>query len=172
MLSDNIKAIREIGIIDPDDKVEKTTNVNQKTVQRLVALHRHNSIFELCFLIAGFKPPINNIGFHEDHVEPKAPLATLLNPTNIFRGLNRPYVQAGADDNVYVYCLKVSETYKYLANMVCVAKLVESPEECVLAVYVERDQNNNLEIIHWEWVEVDETGKPIEWKTRYSECLQ
>lgn len=168
MLSQNVKSVTSVSIIDPVTKEKSIARPNRGSIQRTIGLHRQTQMFEFCYLIAGFKPPVNNIGFHEDGLEALPPEANLLNPTFIFRGLNRPYVKDGADDNVYVFCLRIEETYKYSADMVCVAKLVPAPTECLFAVYLHRDSEGNLEIYSWEWIEAGSDGKPLDSAERYT----
>src|SRR5690606_24907196 len=106
---------------------------NKGLIKRIASSRLNTKIFEFSYNICGMPPPVNNIGYHERETgaEDREADLGLVNASAIFRGINRPFIDDGFDSNVYVFVCKPRFTYKYVPHMVCAAKRIEAPSNCV-----------------------------------------
>lgn len=149
--------------------------VEPERVQQIAKLGRRTPLFELIYNVCGIRPPVNNIGYHEDDLFPDN-WGGMQHTHAIFKGLRRPMNNHGLDDRVYVYLMQPRYTYKYVPNMVCVAKRHPAPTGSVFAVYVTfKDETEFIggTIVNWEWVlsDPDSPQYPKGFETRYDQRI-
>lgn len=168
-LPDRVRGLQEAVGMHPSGGGVIKMPVNHSMVRQLVALHETRRLYELSYLVAGQRPEVNNIGFHENESDPGPQDSTLAAPKYIYCGIKRPFQQAGEDENICVHILEPEQTYKYVPSMVCVAKLVPVPDGLLFAVYSRELATDTYEILNWEWIEAGPDGKPVDADTRYDE---
>lgn len=149
--------------------------VESERVRQIAKLGRKTPLFELLYNVCGILPPVNNIGYHEADLFPDH-WGGMQHTHAIFKGLRRPMNNHGLDDRVYVYLLQPKYTYKYCADMVCVAKRFPAPAQSVFAVYVTFEDETDFTggvIINWEWVlsDSDAPQYPKEFDNRYDQRI-
>lgn len=168
--SDEISKIHAIKARHPSDSTrEIRAEAGSDLISQFASLRRTTKLYEYCFLIAGFRPPVNNIGYHEKMSGHSYSWPGMCSTHAVFKGLNRPFKEEGGDEDVFAYILNPEYTYEYTPSMVCVAKLVASPLNCVFVVYVKLIDDDSAEILNWEWVACADDMKPIDHETRYTE---
>jgi len=165
-----------IGGPSPDDPNKRITlQFSNMYIDKLKGVGRAQKLFEAWCHIVGEKPPINNIGHHEQYL-PDNDLIDLSDTIAVFQGLKRPQGIAYDGSNTYVYVLNPIFTYDRITNIVCMAKKVIVPRDWVFVVYITQqvslDKRNapaQWTIIGWEFVLADEAqpNLPANWKERY-----
>lgn len=168
-LPDRIRGLQEADGLHPSGNDPIKMPVSAAVVKQLVALHENRRLFELSYLIAGQRPEVNNVGFHENESDPGPQESSLAAPKYIYCGIKRPFQQEGEDGKICVHILEPTHTFKYVASMVCVAKLVPVPEGLLFAVYSREIGTNRFEILNWEWIEAGPDGRPVDAQDRYDE---
>lgn len=155
---------------DPGKQV--TLEVDASWILANAAYARRQPLMDFWALVQGTAPPVNNIGYHEGGTLPDLP--GLKAAHALFCGLKRPIDDADHDGEVYVFVTLPKLVYRYLADMVCVAKVREAPKNAVFACYVRRYQQETADgisgrILSWEWVRAEPTTPmlPQDWQERY-----
>lgn len=146
---------------------------------KLVSSRLLTKIFAAYSLIAKVLPPVNAIGYHEGYTEDTS-LMSINDAHALFKGIERP---RGGEENggsIYCFVIKASYNYSFLANMVCVAKKVSVPNNCVFVVYVKlggplQPDGNGVSgrITNWELVTADPADPtlPENYNERYNERI-
>lgn len=172
-LAEKIEKLRAIPAVDPSNPQSGSpVNVlpSETTVKRFIGNRQRTKLFELCYLLGGFPPPVNNVGMHERN-EPSAgapETSSLSSPEFLFQGLRRPFLEVGAENSVCVYVLKPIHTYEYIPDMACVAIRKAAPPGLCFVVYVRELNDGRFIAVNWEWVKCDSDGRPNEHQDRYN----
>ena len=157
---------------DRADRMVKLV-VEPERVRQLASLSRKTPLFELCYNVCGFRPPVNNIGYHEEGEYFPDHWGGLKHTHAIFRGLKRPMTEEGLDGTIYVYLVSPRFTYRFFPHMVCCAKREKAPDQAVFAAYVNfiDDDWNQGVILNWEWVAADPENclLPDNYRNRYEQ---
>lgn len=168
----NIGDLTTVAPSFDDPKKVMRLAVDATWVLNNAAHARRQPLMDFWALVQGTAPPVNNIGYHEAGVLPELP--GLRATHALFCGLKRPIDDTDHDGEVYVFVTLPTVMYRYLADMVCVAKAREVPRNAVFACYVRRYQQETEDgisgrILAWEWVKADpnEPNLPQDWQERY-----
>lgn len=174
-ISGQIGSFSGIPALDPENPTSATIFIipSSSSVKQFISNRQRTKLFELCYLLAGFPPPVNNIGMHEKgqaNIPPQA--SNMAAPAFLFQGLERPFQEESAEDEVWVYVLNPSHTYEYKPDMACVAIRRNAPQGCCFAVYVLKNDDGQFIAVNWEWVNCDAEGRPTEHHQRYKREIQ
>lgn len=160
-----------------DDASETVLLTVSKSWLMQNAVHgRRHRLMEFWGLIAKERPPVNCIGYHEGGLVPKLPGLEVAH--TLFRGIERPVEESKHGDDIYVYVCQPQQLYKFVAHMVCVAKLRAAPVNALFVCYVKRygkatEFGISGMILSWEWVKPDpnDATLPEDHGTRYAEMM-
>ncbi len=173
---DEIKSPLHTSALKPDGTGEFVkVSISRERVQMLAKSGRKSNLFELFYNVCGLRPPVNNIGYHEERAGEIFPdnWGGLKHAHVIFKGVKRPLNGEGVDSEIYIYVTKPSYIYEYVADMVCAAKRSRAPEGVVLNTYVtfHGGDFSDGEVLNWEWVVSDPENLryPEGFNARYEE---
>lgn len=155
-----------------DPNVSVIYDVSDDTIKQFEYHARRQPLLDFWTLVKGEKPPVNNIGYHENFREIN--LKGLMGATALFKGIERPYAENNNGDEIYIFICRFEYMYKLIPDIVCIAKYDKSPENAVFACYVRRyptvtaDQKYGM-ILNWEWVQAsqEDPNLPKDWESRY-----
>lgn len=155
-----------------DPNVPMTLDVSASWVRQNAIHGRQQPLMDFWSLVYGAWPPVNNIGYHEDSSAIELP--GLKGSHALFCGLKRPMNSSSDESDIYVFVSDPAYLYRYIPDMVCVAKLRPSPRHAVFACYVRRyeeetDSGISGMVLAWEWVRCDDDAfrLPNDHATRY-----
>jgi hypothetical protein len=151
--------------IGPDETTVVRLQCSAKTIRRLEDGRLNAKIGEYCGLVHGSVPG-GTRGLMAAHA--------------LFRGIRRPRIDDGLDDDIYVYVMDHDRTFNYPVEDKYGGKgptRRSSPLNSVFVAYVEYPEGWAVEnpagrILYWEWVLSDDVERlPRDYQSRYSERL-
>lgn len=173
--ADKFSNTRKVRCVAPD-KSNCYVEVSEVYMKRHGAAGRTNKLVEYWSLIVGVKPPMNNIGKHENFKE--FPLSGMKDAHALYRGIKRGCNENSDGSDVFIYLIKPQYHYELIPDMVCMAKCSPVPDDWILAVYVrfaDQEDNDGVSgtIIDWHFVRAQghDKMKPCDESTRYEERI-
>lgn len=146
--------------------------IDSEFAQYLAGAGRRTDLLQMLYLLAGVLPDVNNIGYHERDEEVASIYVGLPSAHAIFRGIKRPCIEDGFDDQVLVYVLAPAFTYQYAPGMVCAFRRLSAPEGSIYVVYVKISEDGKAVVLNTEWVKAESGGKlPAGYESRYMERI-
>lgn len=158
------------------DKKPINLSLSPDLMRSLAGAGRQTKLMEAWALLMGEKPPVNNIGKHENYKD--MPLTPLIEAHQVWKGIRRACNDQDEGDDIYIYVTKPRYTYERVADIACMAIRVAVPDDEVLTVFVKLSQNSLDgdepvgQIIGWKFFNTEpDKLTPIGSTNRYKERI-